>query len=416
MPYQKEMLFLQQILKKCNLQMITANPEALADRQVDLGLRQILGIDERYRKIAVEYARSLEGQTVYRLKDPFDCRYLFFLLPDGEEKRLVVVGPYLNNELTHEMMMEQAERHGIDPQWFRMIEKYFSAVPVLSDDSPVFAALDAFAELIWGKDNYTVADMGTDPSAELISGIGSIPSDPVEMTWMMEELERRYARENEMLQAVAQGQLHKAEMLMTGFTSLSFERRLADPVRNLKNYCIIMNTLLRKAAEYGGVHPLYLDRLSSDFARRIEALSALETVQKLMEEMFRSYCRLVSKNSSGQYSPPVQKAIMHIDVNLDSELNLKLLAGIQNMNASYLSALFKKETGQTLTDFINQKRIRQAEQLLAATKLQVQTVAQHCGISDVNYFSKLFKKYTGRTPNEYRKEEQRARLQKGKRI
>lgn len=73
------------------------------------------------------------------------------------------------------------------------------------------------------------------------------------------------------------------------------------------------------------------------------------------------------------------------------------------MNSSYLSTLFKKENGTTLTDYVNQKRVEHAIFLLNSTSLQVQSIAQQCGIPDVNYFSKTFKKIVGKTPMEYRK-------------
>jgi hypothetical protein len=56
-----------------------------------------------------------------------------------------------------------------------------------------------------------------------------------------------------------------------------------------------MNTLLRKAAEQGGVHPIHLDELSRQFALKIEAFSMLAEGQKLMDEMFVAYCQLVKK-------------------------------------------------------------------------------------------------------------------------
>ncbi len=59
----------------------------------------------------------------------------------------------------------------------------------------------------------------------------------------------------------------------------------------------------------------------------------------------------------------------------------------------------------TYTDFINKKRVENAKKLLASTSLQIQTVAQHCGILDVNYFTKLFKKYTGMTPGKFREKQ-----------
>lgn len=407
MPYQRELRFMKDIFAKCRLQLRLIDPANPSEQDPDAELRRKLGMGDLYSQMTGRLVRIIEGNTIYRMIDPFGCRYLVFLLPDKE--LLALAGPYLSVELSQEQMLERAEQRGVNPQWFRLIEKYFAGIPVLNDDSPIFAALDSFAELIWGQDNFTMVDLSAD-HLELPVSLEGAPPEPVETVWMMEELERRYAIENEMLQAVAQGQFHKAELLMAGLTQRSFERRLADPVRNLKNYCIIMNTLLRKAAEHGGVHPLYLDRLSSDFARRIENLSSVDTVQELMDEMFRGYCRQVNKNTMGQYSPPVQKALIHIDVNLSGELNLKVLAGMQNINASYLSALFKKETGMTLTDHINQKRMQQAARLLVTTRLQIQTVALHCGISDVNYFSKLFKKYIGQTPNEYRKTNQMGKL------
>jgi len=189
---------------------------------------------------------------------------------------------------------------------------------------------------------------------------------------------------------------------MSTFSSMHFEERTADPVRNAKNYSIIMNTLLRKAAESGGVHPVYLDSISSGFAFKIEALTTLAEAEELMGEMFRSYCRLVRKHSMKNYSPPIQKVIATIDFDLTANLTLSALATMQNISPSYLSALFKQEVGETLTEYVNGKRIKRAMQLLETTKMQVQTIAQNCGILDVHYFSKIFKKTTGMTPKEYR--------------
>ena len=163
-----------------------------------------------------------------------------------------------------------------------------------------------------------------------------------------------------------------------------------------------MNTLLRKAAERGGVHPIYLDNVSAEFAKKIEQLPSLEGTPKLMREMFRSYCRLVRKHTMTQYSPPVQKTILLIDSDISADLSLKTLANAQSISAGYLSTIFKKETGKTVSEYIRERRIAHAAHLLESTNLQIQTVALHCGIIDVQYFSKLFKRQMGKTPSEYR--------------
>jgi YesN/AraC family two-component response regulator len=121
-----------------------------------------------------------------------------------------------------------------------------------------------------------------------------------------------------------------------------------------------------------------------------------------MREMFRSYCRLVQQHSIKGYSLTVQKSIMLIEEDLSANITPRMLAEAQKLNPSYLSTVFKKETGKTISEYIREKRVKHALHLLATTKLQIQTVALHCGIMDLQYFSKIFKKHTGMTPKEYR--------------
>ena len=215
-------------------------------------------------------------------------------------------------------------------------------------------------------------------------------------------MEKRYEYESQLLQAVSKGQIHKAEQMLSSFSTLAFESRSNDDLRNYKNYSIIMNTLLRKAAQDGGVHPIHLDKISSDFAKKIEQMTSINMIKEVMGQMLNSYCRLVRKHSIKQYSPLVQRAIIKIENDLTADLSLKELARINNVSISYFSSLFKNETGQTLTDYVNKQRINQAKHLLKTTNLQVQTVAQLCGILDLHYFSKLFKRYVGKTPKQYR--------------
>ena len=108
------------------------------------------------------------------------------------------------------------------------------------------------------------------------------------------------------------------------------------------------------------------------------------------------------KHSITGYSPTVQATILLIENDLSADLTLSTLAKQQNVSPSYLSTLFKRETGKTLSSFIREKRIEYASSLLSSTHLQVQTVALHCGIMDVQYFSKLFKRQMGTTPKAYR--------------
>ena len=221
----------------------------------------------------------------------------------------------------------------------------------------------------------------------------------------MKQMEERYAYENELMEIVAKGLTHRAEVMMSSVSQLNYQSRTADPLRNMKNYCIICNTLLRKAAERGGVHPLHLDRVSSNFARQIETTPTLEKSNTLIGNMIRSYCRLVRTHAGNHYSAVVQKTLTYIEANLSGDLSLSSLAQLMQVSPSYLSTLFHRETGRTLAEHITSQRMKVALQLLGSTRLQVQNIAQLSGFTDPNYFSKLFRRFYGVTPLQYRREQ-----------
>ena len=219
------------------------------------------------------------------------------------------------------------------------------------------------------------------------------------------EIEMRYSFENDMIKAVSEGN-HRAlsNMITVEKFIQNIESRTQDPIRNLKNYLIIFNTLLRKGAEVGKVHPFYIHGMSSEFAKKIETCQTMSDIEKLWKDMSFSYCKLVNTHLATGYSPLINNVVMLISANISENITLNSTAEKFNVNASYLSSAFKKDTGYTFTEFVNMKRVEKAKQLLETTSMQIQEISRLCGIFDSNYFIKVFKKHTGKTPRQYREE------------
>ena len=121
----------------------------------------------------------------------------------------------------------------------------------MRDYSTLYVLVESFAELVYGgSDKYDFAEI-TNDSLEMPTALKQrkAEDDEKDDNYKFLELERRYAYENALIDAVRHGNSERAELMLASVTDLSLERRLSDPLRNLKNYCIIMNTLLRKAAE-----------------------------------------------------------------------------------------------------------------------------------------------------------------------
>ncbi|MBR4954963.1 MAG: helix-turn-helix domain-containing protein [Clostridia bacterium] len=386
---------LRRFLTKCRINFCVL-PDEL--NRADMGLRDILSLSRT--TVAGLALAELKNRCLYALHDGFCCTYLLF----RQQDKTVCIGPYLSREISEAFILETAEKWGASPMSLSALRRYYAALPLLDDNSAVFVMVHTYLEEMWG-DGYAMEELSPSAPREPAAKNTDHGENSARSRWLIDNIEQRYEFENRLMEAVQTGQTGKLQTMLRGIRGVSFVRRATEEVRDMKNYCIIVNTLLRKAAEKGGVHPYHVDRISSGFATRIEAASSLKQIPKLIEEMLYTYCRSVRKYANEHHSPPVQKALLYIEASLSGELSLSKLAHEININPSYLSELFKKETGTTLTEYINKTRINRACRMLRETTLQVQTVAQYCGIQDVNYFSKVFKKYTGQTPSEYRRME-----------
>ncbi|MBQ9783997.1 MAG: helix-turn-helix domain-containing protein [Clostridia bacterium] len=401
--YENELAFLCDTFKKSRVRIFWATKsefESVAARSAGDGG---LGVELPHADAMRHFPRTLQERTVYRLTDAFGFSYSYLRLPDTAEETVLVVGPYLCAVPSPSRILELGEANGISPKHQRYLEEYYTTIPVLAESDRLFLMLDAFCERIWKSPSFSIVDLNQGregPASPLQDPTRAPALDDVLVN--MKAMETRYGFENEMIRAVSLGQIHMEKQLLTAFSDRMFEKRVPDPLRNAKNYCIIMNTLLRKAAESGGVHPVYLDRTSSSFAQKIEQMASVSENAALMREMFRAYCRLVRKHTMKPYSLLVQKTILLIDSDLSADLSPNALASSQGISLGYLSTVFKRETGKTLSEYIRDKRMAHAAHLLGTTNLQIQTVALHCGIMDVQYFSKTFKRHTGKTPKEYR--------------
>ena len=405
MTYRPALELLENIGKKLRLQILTLIPSQGSDTRVDFGLRDFLSLPESYDRLFHEKLLLARPNTIYRLRDEFFCNYVYLVLPGEGRHKVLIAGPYITFEVRHEELMREAERCGVPPWLLGKMEDYYFNLPVIQNASVLITLFSAFGETIWGSaDRFEIIDQNQEFDA-LLPPTLSDENTAQQLLLDMQIMQKRYDYENELMQIISQGQIHRAERLSAAFTPSILQIRTADPVRNMKNFCIIGNTLLRKAAEHGGVHPVFLDRTSSEFAKRIESISSLSAGQEMFGDMVRTYCRLVRKHKAQHYSPQVEKAVLCIEADLSRDLTLATLAKTLGISAGYLSTIFRQETGKTITEFVNGKRMEHAAQLLRGSTLQVQTVAQYCGISDVNYFSKLFKRHYGISPREFRKTE-----------
>ena len=92
----------------------------------------------------------------------------------------------------------------------------------------------------------------------------------------------------------------------------------------------------------------------------------------------------------------------YITTHIDEEMNRESLAKAVFLTPDYLSRMFKRRTGMGLNEYIVNRRIDLAKQLLAQTELPVGSIAVQLGYNSFSHFTKVFKQRVGVTPVKYR--------------
>ena len=165
-----------------------------------------------------------------------------------------------------------------------------------------------------------------------------------------------------------------------------------------------------------------------DYARTAVSLNCMEYVlkpiryQKLTEILLRAEERVENRRKNEQIRQyghqyidslakearkdtvnALETAVAFIDAHLSEELSVRELAGTCYVSADHLTRLFKKKYGMTVTEYIQDKRIRLAGELLSRGDLNVSAVSNTVGFGNYSYFTEQFKKFYGMTPREYQK-------------
>ncbi|OCT15131.1 hypothetical protein A8709_13555 [Paenibacillus pectinilyticus] len=136
--------------------------------------------------------------------------------------------------------------------------------------------------------------------------------------------------------------------------------------------------------------------------KSIEQARNIDEMQVLLENIFLKATIHFEKRHTSKNSRVTQKIKEVINRRYMEDINTKILSEEVFLTPNYISQIFKQETGDTITEYINKHRIEVAKELLKSPDLKVLEVSEMVGIENPQYFSTLFKKYTGMHPGKYR--------------
>lgn len=371
--------------------------------QVDYALRSNLyPLQNPYEEIKHWLIYDCLFPNIYIIESSYHISNLYLKLPTADHANSYLsIGPFLFNRPTAEEIHQIAGEYP-SPHMEQELILFYNNLPLTIPREKFQAFITALFSPVLGPEMRIIDQSHSDILNNLIP-VNDFEHSFSEGDLSLNLVEQRYLIEQQMIAAVKQQNIKEAIRLHKKMLQFNYGQRNSNQLRNSKNFMIVFNTLLRAAARDCEVHPFYIDKISHHFANEIEQCTNELQLTKLSTDMIRKYCLLIHNHSVKKYSDNIQDCVTYIDLHYNENLTLKKLSEHLNLNSSYLSTLFKKELGKTVTDYITQTRIKQALLLLNSTRQSMGDVANQCGFDDINYFSRIFKKYQGMSPSSYRK-------------
>lgn len=176
-----------------------------------------------------------------------------------------------------------------------------------------------------------------------------------------------------------------------------------DPLRQAQYAFISGLTLATRSAIEGGLPEIEAYNLSDVYAQKADISKKIEEILQLFAVAYYDFAKrvnLVRKRKA--YSYPISKCIAYILDHLHYPITLSDLAKVCMLTPQYLSSLFHKETGLTISKYIMKEKLETAKQLLTYSEHTLQEIASFLGFCSHSSFSTHFRRSYGITPREYR--------------
>lgn len=329
--------------------------------------------------------------------NPASESFILLALPDGT---LLRAGPVLQSMIPPERV-GQMIRAGLLP--FRSkteLTAHYAACPVL-DERHLFYSGKLLETLFTCE--HSLLD-----TAEVQPDTGT-PIDDGYYTQTLDYRTRQfqhvpYTIELEVCRMIANGDTLSSQHILQDINRMPRAKLANTPIRSLKNSLICSCTFMARAAISGGVKPDEAFTLSDAYIQKIESAPTASHLSGFEAEMIKGFTAHVQAARGSRYSTTIHQVIEFIDTHLSEPITLEQIAAAVYHNANYLSGLFKRETGESMHNYIIKRRIEEAEYFVRHSSDPIADIASFYQFCSQSHFVQCFRRLTGETPSACRKQ------------
>ncbi|MCI9381406.1 MAG: helix-turn-helix transcriptional regulator [Dorea sp.] len=176
-----------------------------------------------------------------------------------------------------------------------------------------------------------------------------------------------------------------------------------NQVTNLKYHFVITTAMITRLCKQKGMELEQAFRMSDFYIQKLDDIHTVGGVHSLHDEMVLDYAEKMFRIChSDTNSRHISLCKEYIYSHIKERITVEDLADELGVSASYLSRLFKKETGDSVSAYIRRQKIEMAKNLLQYSEYTMIDIANRLSFSSQSHFIQQFREYVGMTPKKYR--------------
>ena len=238
-------------------------------------------------------------------------------------------------------------------------------------------------------------------------------SDNLKKEWAYQQYVNResnvihapYEPEMDFYNAVKTGDIKRVQSFTGNFATKEGLGVLSDNLlRNAIYHFIIAVAMIARSCISAGLPHEEAYSLSDFYIRKADTCRTITDINELHTKMVIDYTEKMRSLQKGRiFSRHILSCINYIYDHLHTRITVETLAEHVGLNPTYLSKLFKQETGQSISAYITTQKIETAKNMLLYSDFTPSQIALILAFPSQSYFTEIFRKQTGYTPGNFRK-------------
>lgn len=177
-----------------------------------------------------------------------------------------------------------------------------------------------------------------------------------------------------------------------------------DKVRNRRYHEIVLVAMISRFCIEEGMEEMESYNLSDFYINKLDKAQTERQIIDVHSQLIMDYAMRMKKvKKKAAISPHCVRAMDYVYDHLHERIEITEISEFVGVERSYLSKLFHKEVGQTISDYIMEKKLQTARNMLLYSDFSCTEISQYLAFASGSYFAKCFKTKYGATPNSYRR-------------